>query len=142
MNDHDGLGTVCDLCSEQVRIEIPGIRLAIDHYRDRPGAYYRCRAGNDSEARQDHLVSSTDPQSCERHFNGDATIAYGNTMRASHQFGEPNFEALDKRAFGRNPARVDALIQVFLLIAVEHRAIDRDHIDYSKFSFGGNSAAN
>src|ERR1700730_4046379 len=127
MNDHDSLGTVCDLCSEQVRVQIPGIRLTIDHYGDSPRAHNGCRAGNDGEGRQDHLVSSTDPQSRERNFNGNASVAHSHAVCAAHQLRDPRLELFDKWTFRGNPPRLDTFREILLLIAIENWTIDWNH---------------
>ena len=127
MNDHDGLGTVCDLCSEQVGIEIPGIRLTIDNHGDSARAHNGCRARNDGKGRQDYLVSSTDPQSRERNFNCNAPVAHSHAMCTAHQFREPRLELFYKWTFRGNPARLDALGEIPLLVAIKKRAVYRYH---------------
>src|ERR1700730_8438320 len=127
MNYHDGLGAAGDLGSQQVRVEIPGIRLTIDHYGDAPRAHNRCRAGNDGEARQDHLVPTADLQSRDRNFNGNAPIAHSHAMCTAHQLPEPRFWLFDKWTFRGDPARLDAFREILLLITIENWTIDRYH---------------
>src|SRR6516162_2879870 len=134
MNDHDGLGTACDLRSEQVWVEIPGIRLTIDHYGYRPRAH-NCRgAGNNGEARQNYLVSGTDPQSRQRNFNGNAPVAHGHAMCTAHELREPSFKPFDEWTLRGNPARLDALRQIGPLITIKKRAVYRYHIYSNQIS--------
>ena len=44
---------------------------------------------------------------------------------------------LDERAFGGNPSSLDALDKVFLLVAIEQRAVDRNHARLLEFKLSG-----
>ena len=110
MNHHDGLGTVCDLGGEQVWVEIPGIRLTIDHYGSGPRAHNRRGAGNNSEARQNYLISR------RRSFRAASATSMAtlplHTATPCAQpisFANSGFELFDEWTFRRNPARLDAL---------------------------------
>ena len=76
---------------------------------------------------KNHLVSSADPQGRERNFNRNAPVAHSHAMCAAHQLREPGFELFDEWTFRGNPARLDALREILLLVAVEKRAVDRYH---------------
>jgi hypothetical protein len=52
-------------------------------------------------------------------------------VRAAYPLREPLLELPDERALGGNPARVDALVEVFLFVAVEDRFVDRDKISHN-----------
>src|SRR6516165_6991948 len=140
MNDHNGLGTACNLTGDQRGVHVPRIVPAVDDNREGARAYDGRGAGDDCKARKNDLVTGPDAQRRERQFNGYASVTHRDTVRAAHQLGEPGFEFLDKRAFRGNPTRINTLVQVFLLVAVEQRPIDWNHSG-SKFSFGGNSTA-
>ena len=91
---------------------------------------------------QNYLVSSTNPQGCERNFNGNATIADSHAMCTAHQLREPSFELFDEWTFRGNPARLDALREILLFIAVKERTVYRYHIVLMNLSFSGCTAAN
>jgi hypothetical protein len=63
----------------------------------------------------------------DRGVERDRTVGNRDAEAAAHLLGEFSLEARDERAFGRNPARVDALGKILLLVAVEPGFVDRDH---------------
>src|SRR5262249_48905938 len=111
----------------QSRIDIPSITLAIDNDRNGADAHDGGSTGNDRKTWNNDLVTWPDMKSCKSDFDRDAAIADGYPVRAAHQFREPGFKLPDERPFRGNPPRLDALDQVFLLIAIKQRAVNWNH---------------
>ena len=65
------------------------------------------------------------PKGGNGHLQSNGSIYHGDAVVAAEPRGELLLEPLDKWAFGRNPACLDALGQIFLLVAVEQRLVDR-----------------
>ena len=82
----------------------------------------------------DHLVAGTDPADAAS-ATSMATLPLHTATPCAQPISlrELGLELLDKWAFGGNPARLDALDEILLLVAVENGRLTGIMSDYSKF---------
>src|SRR5262249_6406628 len=127
MNNHNCLGTGCNLAGDQHGVDVPSVAPAIDDDRNSTRAHDSRGTGDDCKARENDLIARTDAQGRERHFDRHAAVTHSNAMGAAHQFGESSFEFFDERTFRGDPARLDAFGEILLLVPIKKRPVDRYH---------------
>ena len=119
MHHHDGLGVRGDLGFDLGDVHVPGQGVGVHQDGGSAGTDDLVDAGNDGEGGQNHLIARPDTQRFDRRIQRRRAIAHRDAMLTPATGGERLLKALDERPLRRDPAGVDALGEVFLLVAVE-----------------------
>ena len=124
MNRHDGPAAGGNLGGDLIRVHGPGMGVAVHQHGNGARPQDRLQARDYGEGRQDHLVARPQPQGVNRKLKRIRAVADADPVPAAYAGGERFLETTDKRAFRRNPARVDALVEVFALVAPQQGIVD------------------
>src|SRR6185369_433814 len=80
----------------------------------------------DGKGRQDNLIPRTQPQSLNRDIQRRRTISHRDAMLPPYPLGKALLKLPYEGSLGGDPTGFDTFQQVFFLIAVEKRLVDRD----------------
>ena len=127
MDNHDGARPRRDASLHRGYVHVPRVCLAINQDRNCAQSRDRCRTGNDREGRHDHFVAGGQIERGQCGVEGCRTVADGYAVPSSDTRSKQLLEFTNERAFGGNPARVDAFVEVFAFIPIEYRLINRNH---------------
>ena len=128
MHHHDRLRLLRDLTLDVIWIHLPVTLERINKNRRclRVGNRIdRCHIG---QRRHNHLIAASNAQSDQRQMKRHRPIRNRNRMICSNILCKCSFKLLDKLSLCRDPARIQALIDIFLLIAGQRRLINRNEL--------------
>ena len=126
VHGEDGLGAGRDAGLDVGRVDLPGPEVRIGEDGRGADVADRVDRGDVGQARDDDFVARTDAEGDEGKVDRDGAVADGEGVGRANTLGESTLETVDELAFGRDPGRIKALVDVGLLIAGKIRTIDRD----------------
>ena len=123
-------GAVRERFREEVGVDVPAARLAVDE--DRPGSLVRdrIRGGGEGQRRANHIVAALHAEKLQSEVNRRRAAAQRQARKASDQLRERSLERVDVGTDRRHPVRRERLANVGLFVAtdVRRREVDAAHL--------------
>src|SRR6266851_1981319 len=128
MNNHDGFGPAGYALLDFIHVHVPGERITVDEYGFRARAHHRGGARNDREGWHDDFIAFFQTEGGHCSIQGNRAVRNRNAVLSPDARCELFLKLGDKRTLGGNPTRVNALVEILLLVAVERDLIDGNKV--------------